>query len=75
MLPMMSEYNFVMVKDYPIENRRTILNFEEYLKDAPDTTVFVFWFDAIEPDVKSAKFKKVIKAFEKAGDCVELQKE
>ena len=22
----------------------------------------MFWFDAIEPDVKSAKFKKVIKA-------------
>ena len=75
MLPMMSEYNFVMVKDYPIEkSANDIKLLEEYLKDAPDTTVFVFWFDAIEPDVKSAKFKKVIKAFEKAGDCVELQK-
>ena len=71
----MSEYNFVMVKDYPIEkSANDIKLLEEYLKDAPDTTVFVFWFDAIEPDVKSAKFKKVIKAFEKAGDCVELQK-
>ena len=75
MLPMMSEYNFVLVKDYPIEkSANDIKLLEEYLKDAPDTTVLVFWFDAIEPDVKSAKFKKVIKAFEKAGDCVALQK-
>lgn len=43
MLPMMSEYNFVMVKDYPIEkSANDIKLLEEYLKDAPDTTVFVF---------------------------------
>ncbi len=75
MLPMMSEYNFVLVKDYPIDkSANDIKLLEEYLKDAPDTTVLVFWFDAVEPDTKSAKFKKVIKAFEVAGDCVELQK-
>ena len=75
MLPMMSEYNFVLVKDYPIEkSSNDIKLLEEYLSDAPDSTVLVFWFDALDPDVKSAKFKKVIKAFEKAGNCVELQK-
>ena len=75
MLPMMSEYNFVLVKDYPIEkSANDIKLLEEYLSDAPDSTVLVFWFDALDPDVKSAKFKKVIKAFEKAGNCVELQK-
>ena len=43
MLPMMSEYNFVMVKDYPIEkSANDIKLLEEYLKDAPDTTVFCF---------------------------------
>ena len=68
MLPMMSEYNFVLVKDYPIEkSSNDIKLLEEYLSDAPDSTVLVFWFDALDPDVKSAKFKKVIKAFEKQG--------
>ena len=75
MLPMMSEYNFVLVKDYPIEkSANDIKLLEEYLSDAPDSTVLVFWFDAVDPDVKSAKFKKVIKAFEIAGNCVEFQK-
>lgn len=75
MLPMMSEYNFVLVKDYPIDKSASDIKLlEEYLKDAPDTTVLVFWFDAVEVDTKSAKFKKVINAFEAVGDCVELQK-
>lgn len=63
------------LKIYPIEkSSNDIKLLEEYLSDAPDSTVLVFWFDALDPDVKSAKFKKVIKAFEKAGNCVELQK-
>ena len=42
MLPMMSEYNFVLVKDYPIEkSSNDIKLLEEYLSDAPDSTVLV----------------------------------
>ena len=39
----MSEYNFVMVKDYPIEkSANDIKLLEEYLKDAPDTPFLKF---------------------------------
>ncbi|MGN1421522.1 MAG: DNA polymerase III subunit delta [Eubacterium sp.] len=75
MLPMMSEYNLVVVRDYPVDkNQSDIKLLEEYLSDCPDTTVFILWFDALEPDVKSAKFKKLIKAFDSAGAVVNMQK-
>lgn len=75
MLPMMSEYNFVLVRDYPVEkNQSDVKMIEEYLSDAPDTTVIVFWYDALEPDAKKAGFKNVLKAFDKAGACVNLEK-
>lgn len=75
MLPMMSEYNFVLVRDYPVEKSKSDIKLlEEYLADAPDTTVLLFLYDSITPDVKSASFKKVIKAFDKAGSVVNLEK-
>lgn len=75
MLPMMSEYNLVVVRDYPVDKTQSDVKLlEEYLSDCPDTTVFVLWYDALEPDVKSAKFKKIIKAFSLAGAVVNMQK-
>lgn len=75
MLPMMSEYNFVVARDYPADKTQADIKLiEEYLSDCPDTTVFVLWYDALEPDVKSAKFKKLVKAFDSAGAVVNLQK-
>lgn len=75
MLPMMSEYNFVLVKDYPLERSTADIKLlEEYLSDPPLSTVLVFWYDAIEPDIKSARFKRVIKAFDTAGVCIDMQK-
>ncbi|MDD6728468.1 MAG: DNA polymerase III subunit delta [Eubacteriales bacterium] len=75
MLPMMSEYNLVIVRDYPVEkNQADTKLLEEYLSDCSDTTIFILWYDALEPDVKSAKFKKIIKAFDTAGAAVNLEK-
>ncbi len=75
MLPMMGGYNFVLVRDYQLEkNKNDIKQIEEYLSDAPDTTVIVFLYNAVSPDVKSASFKKIISAFDKAGAVVNLEK-
>ncbi|MGN1329231.1 MAG: DNA polymerase III subunit delta [Eubacterium sp.] len=75
MLPMMSEYNLVVARDYPVDKAQSDIKLlEEYLSDCPDTTVFILWFDALEPDVKSAKFKKLIKSFDSAGAVVNMQK-
>lgn len=74
MLPMMSEYNLVVVRDYSFDKIADVKLVEEYLSDCPDTTVFILWFDAAEPDLKSAKFKRLVKAFGSAGAVVNLGK-
>lgn len=75
MLPMMSEYNFVLVRDYPVEKSKSDLKLlTEFLEDVPESTIFVFVYDAIEPDVKSAGFKKIITAFDNAGAVVNMEK-
>ncbi len=75
MLPMMSEYNLVIVRDYPIDKEKADLELlEEYLADCPESTVFVMWFDSLVLDSKSAKFKRLSKAFSKAGVVANLHK-
>lgn len=75
MLPMMSEYNLVIVRDYPVEKAQSDIKLlEEYLSDCPETTVLVMVYDALTPDLKSAKFKKILKAFDNAGAVVNLEK-
>lgn len=75
MLPMMSEYNFVLVRDYPVEkSKNDIKLLEEYLTDAPESTVLVFLYSSLTPDAKSASFKKLIKAFDKSGAVINLEK-
>ncbi|MCH5321238.1 MAG: DNA polymerase III subunit delta [Eubacterium sp.] len=75
MLPMMSEYNLVLVCDYPIEKSKSDIKLlTEFLDDVPESTVLIFHYDAIEPDVKSAGFKKILTAFDKAGAVVNLEK-
>lgn len=75
MLPMMSEYNFVLVRDYPVEKSKSDIKLlQEYLSDPPESTVLVLLYDSLTPDVKSASFKKVITAFDKAGASVNLEK-
>ena len=51
---------------------------QEFLKDIPETTILVFWYDAIEFPFKnkdgklSAKSTKIENAFAKAGSVIEL---
>lgn len=75
MLPMMSEYNFVLVRDYPIEKSKNDLKLlKEFLEDVPESTVFVFYYAAKDPDLKSSSFKNLEKYFDNAGAVVRLDK-
>lgn len=76
MLPMMSEYNFILVHDYPLDKSAADCDaIKEFLKDVPETTVIVFWFDSIAVDTKkNSKWKSLETAFAKAGDAVNLEK-
>lgn len=79
LLPMMSSYNFVLVCDYPFDkSENDIKLLQEFLNDIPETTILVFWYDALEFPFKnkdgkvSAKAAKLENAFAKAGSVVEL---
>lgn len=76
MIPMMAEYSFVLVHDYPLDKSiKDIDTLKEFFKDVPESCVLVFWFDAIEVDTKkSSKWKTIETAFSKAGSSVNLEK-
>jgi DNA polymerase-3 subunit delta len=75
MLPMMSEYNFVLVRDYPIDKSKSDLKLiKEFLEDVPESTIFIFYYDSIEPDVKASAFKNLISYFDNAGCVVNMEK-
>lgn len=76
MLPMMSDYSVILVHDYPLDKSASDCDaIKEFLKDVPETTVLVFWYDSITVDVKkNNKWKSIESAFAKAGDAVNLEK-
>ena len=76
MLPMMSEYAFILVHDYPLDkSSEDIEALKEFFKDIPQSSVIVFWFDSIEIDLKkSSKWKTIENLFAKAGSSVNLEK-
>ncbi len=75
MLPMMSEYNLVYVRDYPVEKTKgDMALIKEFLEDVPDTTIFILCYDSLAVDVKSAAFKKLITYFDNAGAVVNMEK-
>ncbi len=75
LLPMMSECNLILSCDYPFDkSEKDCKLIKEYLKDIPDTTVLVFWFNNVKPDIrKSARWKGVEAAFSKYGSSLELK--
>lgn len=74
-LPMMSEYSLVLVHDYTFEKSTDEKLLEEFLTDAPETTVLVFWCDSIEVNVKRVKkWERITKLFAKYGSSVNLEK-
>lgn len=75
MIPMMSEYNLVLVRDYPIEKSKSDIKLlSGFLEEVPESTVLIFLYDAVEPDIKAAGFKKILNAFDNAGAVVNLEK-
>ena len=75
MLPMMSEYSLVIVRDFPTDRLQyDVKALVEYFKEINDLCVLVFWYDAVEPNEKSESFKKLIKAFDEAGAVVQMKK-
>ena len=74
-LPMMDEYNLVIVKDYPITRSKSDIKLlEEYLEDLNESTVFIMLYDAVTLDEKTATFRNLIKLFDNSGSVVNLQK-
>lgn len=75
MVPMMSEYQLVIVHDYPLDkSKEDREKLKEYFTDISETSVLVFWFDSIEVDAKKdAKWNAVINGFAKAGDAVNFE--
>ncbi len=75
-LPMMSEYTFILVCDYPLDKSTDDVNsLKEFFKDVPETCVLVFWYDNIDIDLKkSSKWKTIESAFAKAGSSINLEK-
>ena len=76
MLPMMDEYTFILVHDYPLDKSTADIEaLKEFFKDIPQSCVLVFWFDSIEVDTKkSSKWKSIENLFAKAGSSVNLEK-
>lgn len=75
MLPMMSEYNLVYVRDYPVEKSKgDMALLKEFLEDVPKTTIFILCYDSLAVDVKSAAFKKLITYFDNAGAVINMEK-
>ncbi len=76
MLPVMSEYSFITVHDYPFDKSDSdCKEIIEFLSDLPDTVVLVFWYETIIPDIKkNKKWKSVEGAFSKFGESVALNR-
>lgn len=75
MLPMMSEYNLVYVRDYPVEkSKNDMALIKEFLDDVPDTTIFILCYDSLAVDTKSAAFRKLITYFDNTGAVINMEK-
>lgn len=75
-LPVMSEYTFILVHDYPLDKSESELELlKAYFNDISQSCVIVFWCDNIDVDVKkNAKWRKIENAFAKFGASVDMQK-
>lgn len=50
---MMGGCNLILSCDYPFDkSEKDCKLIKEYLKDIPDTTVLVFWYNSVKPDIK-----------------------
>ncbi|MBQ5994787.1 MAG: DNA polymerase III subunit delta [Clostridia bacterium] len=76
-LPVFSEHCCTFMKNMPLDSFYSADQkvFEKWLAEMPETTVAVFWQDTDDVGTgKNAKWKNVIKLFEKYGACLCLDK-
>lgn len=74
-LPMMSEYSFILVHDFPFDKSSDEDKIKEYLEEINENAVLVFWYDSIEVNPKRVKkWDRLIKLFAKYGSSVNLEK-
>lgn len=75
MLPMMSEYNLVVVRDFPADKMKNSAEaIKEYISDLPESTIFVLAFIEYTPENKSKHLSILEKAFDSVGVVVKMQK-
>lgn len=75
MLPMMSEYNLVVIRDYPADKTKASADaIKEYISDLPESTIFILAFIEYSPDNKSKHLSVLEKAFNSAGIVVKMQR-
>lgn len=76
-LPMMSEYSCVLVRDLNlasfVEDDRKKL--EEFLTDLPVDSVTIFWMDAVKFNLKTdTKWRKIVDLFNKNAAAIDFEK-
>ena len=72
----MSEKTCLLVRNFPLDSLGSsqLSDFEQNLKDIPDTTVMVFFYNADKiPSGKNAKWDNVQKIFEKHGTVIKIE--
>lgn len=73
-LPMMSEYSCIIIRDMPVDNLNSddSENLISFISDIPETTVVIITLPTLSVNMKNAKAKKVLTAFEKYGCVIEF---
>lgn len=74
--PVMSEKTCLLVRNFPLDSLGSsqLSDFEQKLKDIPDSTVMVFFYNADKvPSGKNAKWDNVQKIFEKHGTVIKIE--
>ncbi len=75
-LPVMSEKTCLLVRNYPLDklSQKELQEFEESLKNIPETTVMIFYFNSsVFPSAKNAKWDAVTKIFDKYGIVAKIE--
>lgn len=76
-LPLMAERTCVLVRDYDVgskEREETHFRLMELVNDPPETCVLIFYYDALQPNGKSARWKEFLAAAENQGAVIRLDR-
>lgn len=75
-MPFMSEYCVVVARDFPLDtlgeaDKEKLM---AYLINQPDTSITIFWMDAVEVLPRNAKWKWVLENFTKYASVIDFEK-